>query len=203
MHRNVRVSRERAPEITAVQHEPQRQDSPIASEPHGGLYCGLQTKRKQSSNLVNGHRNLNTSSLGQPHEGPDTAEGWSSGTESSQTQRGRDIVRPAELSGIKGITSQDCVRLAESPDTASPGVLGRTSGAGFMEEAYQALNHRRHKDLRFSHITDQSHGDRFLVSIAADLSMPPRAIVDHLLHTWWEHIHPINPVLHQPTFMNQ
>ncbi|KAL4780392.1 fungal-specific transcription factor domain-containing protein [Aspergillus varians] len=195
---SARVAREQAPRVTAVQHETRRQDSPMAGQPQPGRHYGPQQEGKQSGNLRNGSPSLNPSRLGPPPEGPNTAEGWLSGTESPPTQHG-----PAELAGIKERPGQGLAALVEPPDTTSPGVLGRTSGAGFMEEAYQALSYRRHKDFPFSHLTDQGNGGSYLVSIAADLSMPPRAIVDHLLHTWWEQIHPVSPVLHQPTFMNR
>lgn len=127
-------------------------------------------------------------------------------TVGGSTQEVNPLVSPGELSGSEETLDRDLLGFGEDPDdVGSPGVLGKSSGAGFMAEAYQALNRGNYdKPLRVSQSTERGRsGTRLQASMVVDFSLPPRSMMDPLLRMWWEQVHPLNPILHQPTFMNR
>lgn len=107
----------------------------------------------------------------------------------------------------------------EPPLENSPAFLGNSSAVGFMSEVYQTLKsgdksngtHESElpipeedklssRSLWFGH---QGNEDSGMGSMIPDFVVPPKRIADNLLNQYWRGAHPLQPFIHQGTFMIQ
>lgn len=90
--------------------------------------------------------------------------------------------------------------------------LGPSSAAAFMNLVRRSSRKRNHSEAvsgtpnsatsRASKPRDDK--DRYLIrALMEDLVLPPRRIADEFLNNYWAYVHPLYPILHQPSFMKK
>jgi hypothetical protein len=101
----------------------------------------------------------------------------------------------------------------------SPAYLGSSSAVGFMSEVYETFKSSdgggsSHEigELDSREEKDASHAPWFsrpgqvhsqTQSLMADFVIPPRRIADDLVNHYWKGAHPLQPFIHQGTFMDR
>ncbi|KAH7380595.1 fungal-specific transcription factor domain-containing protein [Pyrenochaeta sp. MPI-SDFR-AT-0127] len=90
--------------------------------------------------------------------------------------------------------------------------LGPSSAAAFMNLVRQNSQKRSHSEVgggtastATSRVSRARSGtERELVrALMEDIVLPPRRIADEFLNYYWMTVHPLYPILHQPTFMKK
>ncbi|KAJ4377691.1 hypothetical protein N0V83_000520 [Neocucurbitaria cava] len=99
-----------------------------------------------------------------------------------------------------------------SAKTAGSIFLGPSSAAAFMNLIRKNSQKRKQSDVDGgtpSSTTSRpsrarSSKDRELVrALMEHLVLPPRRVADEYIKSYWTHVHPFYPILHQPTFMEK
>ncbi|KAF3407092.1 hypothetical protein DPV78_000999 [Talaromyces pinophilus] len=105
---------------------------------------------------------------------------------------------------------------AGSHGAITQGMVGSESNSGFGEDVYENLHDALNDGLDSLAPPSIRYGERapistvesekFCVNIEpflADLSLPPKSLIDRLLDIYWKDIHPQSPVFHEQTFMKR
>jgi hypothetical protein len=95
-------------------------------------------------------------------------------------------------------------------------MVGSESNSGFGEDVYENLHDALNDGLDSLAPPSIRYGERAPISTVesekicvniepflADLSLPPKSLIDRLLDVYWKDIHPQSPVFHEQTFMKR
>lgn len=105
---------------------------------------------------------------------------------------------------------------AGSHGAITQGIVGNESNSGFAGGVYENLHDGLNDGLDPLAPPSMSYGERDPISTVeseklsvnigpflADLSLPPKSLIDRLLDVYWKDIHPQSPVFHEQTFMKR